>query len=57
MERDSYTTGLLVPVWNFFGTSTSQRDGREPNVSDQGDYPFMTINAIDGSVIDIGKGY
>ncbi len=56
-ERDSYTTGLLVPVWNFFGTRTSQSKGEEARTVDCEDYPFLSVNAIDGSVIDIGKGY
>lgn len=57
MERDSYTKGLLVPVWNFFGTETSQNDGDDPRVQEYDHLPLLTINAIDGSVIDIEKGY
>jgi hypothetical protein len=57
MERDSYTTGLLVPVWNFYGTFSfpDEQDARE--VSHYEENPVLTINAIDGSVIDLGKGY
>ncbi len=57
MERDSYATGLLVPVWNFFGTITSRKGQAEPHSSEYDNYPLIIINAIDGSVIDIGKGY
>lgn len=47
--------GLLIPVWNFYGTAY---------ITD-GDNPFyngfkvclLTINAIDGSVIDVVSGY
>lgn len=56
-QRDSFTEGLLVPVWNFFGTRTSQSEGEDARTVDCEDYPFLTVNAIDGSVIDIGKGY
>ena len=57
MEHDSYTTGLLVPVWNFFGTITSRKDDSDPHTKEYDSYPLITINAIDGTVIDIGKGY
>lgn len=41
-EKNSFDTGLLVPVWDFF-------DGNNKIV--------MTINAIDGSVINRQLGY
>ena len=49
-EADAFDTGLLVPVWDFKGKVTQA----------YGDYTYgsvMTINAIDGSVIDRGVGY
>lgn len=54
IEQDSNETGLLVPAWNFYGKMT--------NVHSYGQYEslgksFLTINAIDGSVIDTNKGY
>lgn len=57
MEQDSYTTGLLVPVWNFYGSITSWSDDGEKRTTDMGLTPFVSINAIDGSVIDTQKGY
>ena len=55
-------SGLLVPVWDFFGgfdaeplegdSGSSHRDFGE-----QSSQSFMTINAIDGSVIDRSLGY
>ena len=57
MERDSYTTGVLVPVWNFYGTMTCEQTEGEPLLLQCGYTPFISINAIDGSVIDISKGY
>ena len=62
-EQNSIESGLLVPVWNFYGTcSAIDQNGEDHGSSYQsGDgvyaYPLMTINAIDGSVIDIMKGY
>lgn len=53
-EKDSYDTGLLVPTWDFMGTITRDYgDG-----CDQLNYgSVLTINAIDGSVIDRTLGY
>lgn len=49
-EANSYDTGLFVPVWDFIGTKT-ESDGRKTTGS------MLTINAIDGSVIDRSVGY
>ncbi|MDE5779311.1 MAG: hypothetical protein K2I10_12535 [Lachnospiraceae bacterium] len=54
------TGGVLVPVWDFFGGFDSE--DKEGNVTnkDSGEYSmrsFMTINAIDGTVIDRSLGY
>ena len=57
MERDSYTTGLLVPVWNFYGTTTCVQTDGDPFVLQCGYMPLISINAIDGSVVDLNKGY
>ena len=55
-EKDSFDTGLVVPVWGFRGTSkdflVSEGYGMNPTYSTQ-----MAINAIDGSVIDSILGY
>ena len=53
-------TGLLVPVWDFFGGFDSEDlDGSQTNRNsgERSTQSFMTINAIDGSVIDRGLGY
>ena len=57
MERDSYTTGLLVPVWNFYGTTTYVQTDGSPLLLQCGYNPLISINAIDGSVVDVNKGY
>lgn len=53
-EADSFDTGLLVPVWDFIGT-------RQETVGEKGrsekEGPVLTINAIDGSIIDRALGY
>lgn len=50
-EADSFDTGLLVPVWDFEGAieSTFQKEPIRGSL--------LTINAIDGSVIDKQLGY
>jgi hypothetical protein len=56
IEQNSNESGLLVPAWNFYGKWTIKTD--DPNGSfEYLGQSFMTINAIDGSVIDIYKGY
>ena len=49
-EADSYDTGLLVPVWDIQGKVTDEY-GNESVGS------IMTINTIDGSIIDRSLGY
>ncbi len=50
-EADSFDTGLLVPVWDFMGTVTNETFGQEEYRS------VLTINAVDGSIIDRELGY
>lgn len=56
----SVTEGLLVPVWDFFGVSrTHYSYNGEEGTGVNGDacQSLMTINAIDGTVIDRSLGY
>ena len=53
-ERDS---GVLIPVWDFFGSITAMPDDGEPYLFGWADDSLLTINAIDGSIIDRGLGY
>ncbi len=53
-EADSFDTGLLVPVWDFMGKQT---DVYGEKAYSETDACIMTINAIDGSVIDRRLGY
>lgn len=52
-EPDSFDTGLLVPIWDFRGQDYVFR------MEHMGafDTSFLSINAIDGSVIDWELGY
>lgn len=53
-------TGLLVPVWDFFGSRKIDSEYDGETYSDTTDWPtwsFLTINAVDGSIIDRSLGY
>ena len=53
-------TGLLVPVWDFFGGfDLTEPDGTSlgKNTGEHSTQSHLTINAIDGTVIDRGLGY
>lgn len=52
-EKGTFDTGLLVPVWNFCGTYTE----RSEDYTNTQNKMLMTINAIDGSIIDLELGY
>ena len=57
-ERDIGQSGLLVPVWDFLGHSERVHVDEEPIIEGQSGYTSMlTINAIDGSIIDRLAGY
>lgn len=53
-EKDSFDTGLVVPVWNFEGTVVDEygsgKAGKKTGI-------ILSINAIDGSVINQELGY
>ena len=51
--KDTRGEGLLVPVWDFWGTKDFPSDSGE-YVDEQ---ILLTINAIDGTVIDRSLGY
>ena len=50
--KDTRGEGLLVPVWDFWGIRDYSADR---DVQDEG--ICLTINAIDGTVIDRDLGY
>lgn len=62
-EKDSFDTGLLVPVWDFLGTKKDKfgwyEDKRKSGLDESAlkEESILTINAIDGSVIDKSLGY
>jgi len=53
-EEDSNDTGLLIPVWDFFGWYD---EGHGYPMGTDGYESLLTINAMDGSIIDRKLGY
>ena len=59
-KRDAQDAYELVPVWDFFGTSARMEDGGLRSAWSDNEMPYnslLTINAIDGLVIDRKYGY
>lgn len=50
-------TGLLVPVWDFFGKEGIADSEAGISWSDDVNKSFLTINAVDGSIINRWLGY
>ena len=53
-DQDQFDQGLLVPVWNFLGTWSYQSTNGDVDALSGS---LLSVNAIDGSVIDVGLGY
>lgn len=59
-EDNGEYSGFLVPSWTFCGSKTDTYRVSYDNIEHTDtwiDQTFLTINAIDGSIIDIEKGY
>ena len=52
LKQDETGVGLLVPAWDFFGTVADENENFT-----RPDHSFLTINAVDGSIIDRATGY
>lgn len=58
MEQDNVENGLLIPVWDVYGFHWySEPDIDLPKVRFTSKQSLLTINAIDGTIIDLSKGY
>jgi|GEM_PF-3830473 hypothetical protein len=59
-EQNNLSQGLLIPVWDFFGTLTTryvEAGVQKTYTLEETGQSWLTINAIDGSVIDRARGY
>ncbi len=58
VEKNSNESGLMVPAWNFYGKlNVTPSSGSSTGIVEYLGESYMTINAIDGSIIDTSKGY
>lgn len=57
LDKDNPNTYLAVPVWDFFVTSEKEYTDGKIEEDDKIDYSILTINAIDGSIINRYFGY
>ncbi len=58
-EQNDLKSGLLIPVWDFFGTATYHYEDVQSKTYTENDFgeSYLTINAIDGSIVDRQQGY
>ena len=56
-QPDNINGGLLVPVWSFYGSILCTRPQDSFNHAYDPTVPFLTLNAVDGTLIDPTKGY
>jgi hypothetical protein len=53
LKQGKNGSGILIPVWNYYGTyHQSNEQEKDKTVK-----CVLTINAIDGSIIDVYQGY
>lgn len=58
MEKGNFTEGMMVPVWDFFGRETLTYEDMGETYTESGPYAsWLTINAMDGTIIDREFGY
>ncbi len=58
MEKGNVMEGTMIPVWDFFGSETFYYGDMEEAYTEEGPYKcLLTINAMDGTIIDRGLGY
>ena len=59
-EPATRSSGLVIPVWDFFGNVTTAFKNGEKSYSELDDDPLnsvLAINAIDGTLVDRSRGY
>ncbi len=65
--KDSIDKYMVIPVWDFFGYTVDKYDAQQPGgyaLNENNEYTnvveahsFLTVNGIDGSIIDRNLGY
>ena len=57
VREQNAATGLLVPAWDFLGYESSDLNGKTSIYSTNELTSYLTVNAIDGSIISRARGY
>ena len=57
MEKGNVMEGTMVPVWDFFGRETVTQGDDEVYTYGGSFDSWLTINALDGTIIDRDLGY
>ncbi|MGI6008486.1 MAG: DUF6034 family protein [Ruminococcus sp.] len=57
VKKDSADEYYYLPVWDFIGKTKVRGSNEENTDKDTSAKSYLTLNAIDGSVIDRGLGY
>ncbi|MDE7286036.1 MAG: hypothetical protein K2N55_04215 [Lachnospiraceae bacterium] len=58
MEKGNVMEGTMIPVWDFFGSETFRYGDMEEALTEERPYEcLLTINAMDGTIIDRDLGY
>ena len=57
IREQNADTGLVIPVWDFLGYEERTGNGSSESVFSNELKSFLTINAVDGSIIQRGSGY
>jgi Family of unknown function (DUF6034) len=55
--KDQTNTYEMIPVWDFFGSVTTKDSAGTTSTSNRALESILTINAMDGSIIDRKMGY
>ena len=56
-DKDNFEEGTLIPVWNFWGIETRSTDEHPDWTYTDEKNVLLTVNALDGSIIDMSLGY
>ncbi len=56
-EHNAIDRGMIIPVWNFYGSVEYEYNFEWSNSRNGLPESLLTINAVDGSVIDAWQGY
>lgn len=58
IKQNTDLEGLLIPVWNFYSNRENfDAEGKLIGEGKQFEGIILSINAVDGSIIDVAKGY